>query len=148
MKILPQQITNEYTGGKIALFFFYLLTAVTIVRSCIHILSPDGGAQSIGKLPLDTFTLMGTETVVLIFSLWGASQLLLGLIYALIAWRYKSLIPLMYLFIATENILRLVLGITKPIANFGAPGMGTTYVLIPLTIILFFISVRSTHNKS
>ena len=44
-----------------------------------QIFTSDGGAQSIAKLPLDTFTQNGADTVVSLFSLWGLSQLLSGL---------------------------------------------------------------------
>ena len=89
-KILPPIIDNNYSGNKIALWFFYLITAVTVVRSCIHIFKYDGGAQSIATIPLDTFTEGGAAVVILIFAYWGLSQLMFGIIQVIVALKYKS----------------------------------------------------------
>ncbi|PSW15778.1 hypothetical protein C9J01_01815 [Photobacterium rosenbergii] len=140
MGVLPKEIHNEYSGRKVALYFFFLFTLMTLVRSLVHILSPDGGAQSIAKIPLDTFTQTGAETVILIFSLWGFSQLLLGIIYILVSCFYRCFVPLMYMFIIAENVMRLVLGILKPIEAIGTPGSTGSYVLIPLALIMFLLS--------
>ncbi|MGI9532993.1 hypothetical protein [Lutimonas sp.] len=143
MKVLPKEINNNYRGRKIALYFFYLFTIITIVRSLIHMFAPDGGAQSIATIPLDTFSIEGASVVILIFSLWGLSQLIMGIFYAIVSWRYKSLIPLMYLFIFVEYVLRLVLGILKPIETIGtAPGAIINYIFPPLAIILFLLSIN------
>ena len=37
--ILPKTVDNTYQGRKIAIWFFYVLTIVTIVRSLIHTFS-------------------------------------------------------------------------------------------------------------
>ena len=78
-KLLPEIVDNNYRGHKIALWFFYLITIVTIIRSCIHVFKDDGGAQSIATIPLDTFSNGGAEAVVFIFAYWGLSQLMFGL---------------------------------------------------------------------
>ena len=45
--ILPKTVDNTYQGRKIAIWFFYVLTIVTIVRSLIHTFSADGGAKAL-----------------------------------------------------------------------------------------------------
>lgn len=142
--ILPNIIDNKYRGNKIALYFFYLITAVTVVRSLIHTFSADGGAQSIATIPLDNYSAQASQTIILIFALWGLSQLIMGIFYVIIALRYKSLIPLMYIFIAFEYLMRLVLGIMKPIVTEEtAPGGLANFILIPLAVILFVLSIYS-----
>ncbi len=144
MKILPKEINDDYRGTKIALYFFYLFTIMTVIRSLIHMFAPDGGAQSIATIPLDTFTNGGSSTVILIFSLWGLSQLIMGIFYVIVSWRYKALIPLMYIFIFIEYLMRLILGILKPIVTTGtAPGGVVNYVFVPLAAILFFLSITN-----
>ncbi|MCD6284573.1 MAG: hypothetical protein J7M39_01510 [Anaerolineae bacterium] len=54
--MFPKQLTNDYRGRPIARWVSIILTIVTVARSLIHILAPDGGAQSIATIPLDTFT--------------------------------------------------------------------------------------------
>ncbi|MCH2046390.1 MAG: hypothetical protein MK212_19910 [Saprospiraceae bacterium] len=142
MKVLPKQINDHYKGRKIALYFFYLFTVMTVVRSLIHMFASDGGAQSIATIPLDTFSEEGASVVVLIFSLWGLSQLIMGVFYVIVSWRYKALIPLMYVFIFFEYLMRLLLGFLKPIVTTGtAPGGVINYVFVPLAAILFVLSI-------
>ena len=119
MKVLPKEINNNYEGQKIALYLFYFFTLMTVVRSLIHMFASDGGAQTIATIPLDTFTNEGASTVILIFSLWGLSQLIMCIFYVIVSWKYKSLIPLMYLFIFVEYLMRLILGVLKPIETSG-----------------------------
>ena len=147
--ILPEIIDNTYRGRKIALWFFYLITIITIVRSLIHTFSADGGAQSIATIPLDTYSNEAARTVILIFSFWGLSQLIMGIFYTLVAFRYKSLIPLMYIFIFFEYSFRVVLGHLKPISTIGTPpGEIGNYIFIPLSFLLFIFSINKVDNRN
>ena len=147
MNILPKEINNTYTGHPIALYTFYIIIFITIVRSLINILAPDGGAQSIATIPLDTYSVESANTVIFMFGLWGISQLLLGILFLVIAIRYRALIPLMYLFIFTEYSLRLILGFFKPITLTGvAPGGIGNYMFIILSIFLFMLSMKTKRN--
>ena len=143
-KIFPKNITNEYRGHPVAKWVFVLITLMTIIRSLIHVLAPDGGAQSIATIPLDSYSSGGAATVILVFALWGLSQLLLGLIYMVVLWRYQALIPFMYLLLIIEYGARIILFHLKPIATTGAaPGGVGSYVMVPLAVIMLFLSVRT-----
>lgn len=146
-RILPHPADNDYRGHKLALWFFYLITTITIVRSCIHIFKHDGGAQSIATIPLDTYTNGGSEAVIFIFAYWGLSQLIFGLLYLLIILRYRSLIPLMYLTLIIEYAGRFGLSFYKTLETTGqAPG-GIANKILPLVcIIMFFLSIRNPKN--
>ena len=142
-KILPPIIDNNYGGNKIALWFFYLITAVTVVRSYIHIFKYDGGAQSKATIPLDTFTEGGAAVVILIFAYWGLSQLMFGIIQVIVALKYKSLIPLMYLMLFIEWTGRFGISFFKPIETTGqAPGGIGNMVLPFVCLVLFFLSIN------
>jgi len=142
-KLFPQPITNRYDGAPIAKWVFLLLTVITVGRSLAHIFLPDGGAQSIATIPLDSFTSSGGAAVIQIFALWGLSQLLFGLLYIVVLWRYQALIPLMYLFILVEYIGRLLLALAKPIVTDGtAPGAIGNFALIPLALLMLVLSLR------
>lgn len=142
-RLFPQSITNQYRGAFLARWVFVLLMLVTIARSLAHIFLPDGGAQSIATIPLDTFTVNGAAALIHLFGLWGLSQLLFGLLYAIVLWRYQSLIPLMYLFILVEYTGRLLLTFAKPFETNGtAPGAIGNYVLIPLALVMLILSLQ------
>ncbi len=143
-KILPSIIDNNDTGYKIALWFFYLITVVTIVRSCIHIFKDDGGAQSIATIPLDSYIQGGAEAVILIFAYWGLSQLMFGLLKGIVASKYRGLIPLMYLFLLFEYVARYGISLFKSLETSGqAPGGVANYVLPIILVIMLFLCLRS-----
>lgn len=141
-RLLPPTVTNVYQGYKIALHAFLFITLVTLIRSLIHTFTNDGGAQSIASIPLDRFTTDGADAVVFVFSLWGLSQLLMGLLYLIVYLRYRALVSLMYCFIIAEYVMRLVIGQMKPIVTEStAPGEIGNYVMIPLALVLLALSL-------
>jgi len=133
--LLPKKIDNNFLGNKVALWCFYLLTAVTLWRSQHHLFSLDGGAQSIATIPLDTYPQGASLTIVGIFALWGLSQLVIGVIYLLACLRYQAIIPLMYLLgIIEYGVRAFYISSLKPVETAGdAPG-----ALINLPFILLF----------
>lgn len=146
--LLPQSLNNDYRGPLVVVVIFAVLTALTLARSLIHIVAPDGGAQSIATIPLDGFTANGAAAVVHVFSLWGLSQLIIALVYVLSLIRYRSLIPLLYLLAALEYAVRLALTIVKPVQLEGrAPGGVGNYVLVPLLVVLFVVSLLPKRTR-
>lgn len=147
-RLLPATVTNDYRGYPVAVWVFAILTAITLVRSLIHMLAPDGGAQSIATIPLDTYTTAGAQAVVYLFALWGLSQLLLGLFYAVVLWRYRTLIPLMYLLMAVEYALRIWLTQFKPLETTGtAPGAVADYIIVPLALVMGALALQPRDNR-
>lgn len=147
-RLFPPQANNHYQGPAIALWFFVLITLFTLVRSCLHIFLPDGGAQSIATIPLNSFTPNGAASVILLMSLWGLSQLLMGLFYLVVLWRYRTLIPLMYLLIILEYVGRMLLMHFKPIHITGtAPGHIGDFIMVPLAFLLLILSLWSTEKS-
>lgn len=147
-RIFPPAFDNVFPGYKIALYAFYALTALTLWRSQHHLFAADGGAQSIATIPLDSYPDTAAGTVIGIFSLWGLSQLIVGLIYLLASIRYKSLIPLLYLLFALEYVMRMWVGAHKPIETAGtAPGTMINLPFLIAGLVLFALSVAQPRRK-
>ncbi len=152
--LLPDTIDNQFQGLKVAQYAFLILTAATLVRSLIHVFAPDGGAQSIATIPLASYSGEAAAAVVLMFSLWGLSQLLMGIVYLVVYIRYKSLIPAMYVLMIVEYAMRIVIGQMKPIVTSGtAPGSIGNWVMVPACILLLVLSLikrepRNTRQAS
>ena len=145
--LFPNSIDNDYKGNKAPMYLFYLVTAFTVVRSIIHLVSPDGGAQSIATIPLHLYSKDASDTIIHMFAEWGLSQLLLGLFYIVVLIKYKSLIPLMYLFLVLEYSTRSLLSFYKPFALEGqAPGGIGNYFLVPFFILMFILSLRNNRQ--
>jgi hypothetical protein len=145
--LLPKQLTNRFTGQKIALYVFVPLTLMLIFRSCMHLIAPDGGAQSIATIPLDTYSDSAAANVIAIFSQWGLSQLLLTLLFVLVLVRYRSLIPLFYLLFALEQCGRMAVGHFKPVVTLEtAPGSAATLPLLIISLIMLALSLMPSKS--
>lgn len=141
--LFPRQVNNEYEGSLIAKYALLFIICFTIVRSLLHMLLPDGGAQSIASIPLSTFTPPSQAVIILMFALWGAEQLLMSIVYSVVFWRYQKLIPFIYVMIFLEYTMRHLFAHVKPIVTLHtAPGAMLDHVMWPLSIVLFFLSLQ------
>lgn len=74
-------------------------------------------------IPLDACGPGASATVVHLFGLWGSSRLPMALVYVVVLWRSRSLVPRTCLLMDVEIAGRLALAFANPIATVGkAPG--------------------------
>jgi hypothetical protein len=146
-KLFPKTVDNRYRGLPIAKWAFVAMTILTIVRSLAHIFLPDGGAQSIATIPLDAFSSDASTVIIGMFAQWGLTQLMFGLLYVLVLWRYQSLIPLMWLFIAFEWSGRLLLGFVKPFETVDtAPGAIGNLIFPILALVMLVLALKERRH--
>jgi len=137
--LLPVQADNTIRGIKLPVYLFGLIAIVSTVRSCIHIFAPDGGAGSIAGMNL---SVTGANEVVFAFDLWGSAQLIYALIQLVVAFRYRTLIPFMYILLILETLLRMLVGHMKPVTFAHAPpGAIGNYVILPLAALMLILSL-------
>ena len=143
-KLFPKTVDNQYHGMAFAKWLFVVMTILTVGRSLAHMFLPDGGAQSIATIALDAFSPVAASVIVGLFAYWGLSQLLFGLFYVLVLWRYQSLIPLMWVTLFVEWTGRLLLGrFYKPIETVGtAPGAVGNMILPLVALIMLVLSLQ------
>jgi len=142
-RLLPSPIDNQVRGHKLALWLFYPIALISLVRSCLHIFLSDGGAQSIATIPLDTFTPDGAMTLIGLFAQWGLVQLLMAVLFAVVLFRYRALLSLMYLLLLAENVGRVSIGAMKPIVTLEtAPGGPGSLVFIVVAAMGLILSLR------
>jgi hypothetical protein len=140
IRVFPKQLDNSFRGNRIAVIVFALITVFTLARSCIHIFAPDGGASSIAGI---NTSVEGSSNVISMFAFWGLAQLLMGLVYLAVFFRYKSLIPFMYMLIIIEYSGRVLIGMVKPlIVSHTPPGAIGDYILIPLAIMMLMLCFK------
>ena len=148
-RLFPSPLDNNYRGRRIALWVFPLMTAMTIGRSLAHMLLEDGGAGQIASVPLADYPEPAANALVTLFGLWGLSQLLMGLFYAIVFLRYRALIPLMYLFFTLEYVMRLAAPLYTPglVTTHTAPGAIGNLIFVPLGLALLVLSLRQPAAK-
>ena len=148
-KLLPKNIDNHYRGMSIAKWVFVAMTVMTVGRSLVHIFVPDGGAQSIATIPLNAFSNAASTVIIGMFAQWGLTQIMFGLLYVLVLWRYQSLIPLMWTFILFEYSGRFLLGLYKPFETVGqAPGGIGNMVFPVLALVMVALSLKERQHEN
>ncbi len=141
--LLPPTADNVIRGAKTPVCVFMLIAILSAVRSLIHLLAPDGGAGSIAGMDL---SVPGADGIVFSFALWGSAQLVYALIQLVVVFRYRSLVPFMYLLLIVETLLRQLVGHMKPVAfRHTPPGAVGNYVILPLALLMIIWSLR-THR--
>jgi hypothetical protein len=137
--LLPAQADNTIRGMKLPVYVFTLIAIVSLVRSCIHLLAPDGGAGSIAGMNL---AVEGAGGIIFAFALWGSAQLIYAVIQLVVAFRYRSLVPFMYVLLIVETLLRQLVGHMKPVTfAHTPPGAIGNYVILPLAGLMLVLSL-------
>ena len=137
-KVFPKN-PSRYEGFRIIRLIALLYMLVMVVRSCIHLFAPDGGAQSIAGI--DT-SVEGGDNIIAIFHQWGAIQLILAILLVVLFFRYPGLTPLILLTLILDPILRFVAGQQMSLTTTGTPpGEALNGASLYLLLVLFLGSL-------
>ena len=146
-RLLPKVADNNFLGQKSAYYFFIFFMVVNTVRSFIHLLAEDAGLNSIAKIIVFEGAPDPNKVIYLFGSLWGEMQILCCLISWVVIFRYKSLIPFMYLVWLLEWFLRVTLisymhGLDSIYKTGSTPGADYAPLITILLIIFFMLSLK------
>ena len=142
-RLLPD-VKHQYEGPIGPFYFFVFVAFVSTVRSLIHIFAPDGGAASIAGIDVNV---QAGSDIIAIFGQWGASQLLLALVFWIVIVRYRFLTPLMLAIIILEELLRIGVCHMKLLAVSAAPpGVIGSHLLLPIAAAFFVWSLWKRPN--
>ena len=153
--LLPKTANNEFEGNKIALWGFILFTALMTWRSIIHMFFEEYGMHEIANLIILSGEPDPMPLIYMFFSLWGFAQVIFCGVSWIVIFRYRALIPLMYLFWLIEWSGRLFLYtlLGKSVLASGiyssgnTPGVeGAPYVTV-LLILLLLLSMREQNKE-
>ena len=106
--LLPSAADNNYRGHPVALWAFILFVALMTWRSIIHMLFEEVGMHNIANFIILTGDPDPMPVIYQFFSLWGFAQLIFCLVCWIVIFRYKALVPLMYLFWLFEWSFRTI----------------------------------------
>ena len=147
--ILPKIADNNFQGHRFALWGFILFTLLMSWRAIIHMLFEQYGFHQIANFQVISGDPDPMLLIYRFFSLWGFAQLIFCIVCWIVVFRYKALIPLMYLLWLFEWAFR-TFGyplIREEIAVQGlytygmTPGsVGAPYISIIL-LVLFGLSI-------
>ena len=136
--ILPRDPT-VFSGLRLVRVITAIYMVVIVMRSCVHLFTPDGGAQSIAGI--DT-SVAGGDNIIALMHEWGATQLLLIALLIVLFFRYPGLTPLIVLTLATEGIMRMIASHILPVTTEGTPpGVALNWPVFGFMVLLFLLSL-------
>jgi hypothetical protein len=141
-KLLPQSIDNKYSGSKIALWLFGLIVFVHILQSVMVIVNGHSIAQSADGIPLETYSAAAAQTILAIFMISSLRRLIISLICAVVLFRYRSAVPLMFVVLGLSYLGGQVIFQFVPIVRVGTPpGVVMNLIMFGLTIVGLALSL-------
>jgi hypothetical protein len=145
-KVFPAN-PSTFSGPRAVRIATALFLVLVIVRSCIHLFSSDGGANSIAGIDV---TVAGGDNIIAIFHQWGAIQLILAVLLSLLFIQYPGFTPLVLLTLAIDPIMRAIAGQMKSVTTEGAPpGESLNWPAFALLALLFALSlIEKKEEKS
>ena len=142
-KIFPATADNHFKGYKISLWGFIAFMTLMTWRSIIHMLFEQHGVHEIANFSVISGDPDPMLVIYRFFSLWGFAQLIFCLVCWVVIFRYRSLIPCMYLLWLFEWSFR-TFGyplIREDIALQGIYTVGVTPGVVGAPFITFILAI-------
>jgi hypothetical protein len=141
-RLLPRPIDNTYSGSKLALWLFGLIVFVQILQSVLVILNGYSTAQSADGIPLETYPAAASQTILAIFMVASFRRLIISLVCAVVLFRYRSAVPLMFVVLGLSYLGGQVIFQFVPIVRVGTPpGVVVNLIMFGLTIVGLALSL-------
>ena len=143
-QILPEN-PREYRGFGVVRLATLAFLLIVVVRSVIHLFTPDGGAESIAGI--DT-SVSGGNNIIALFHQWGAIQLLLAGLMLTLFFAYQGFTPLIVLFLALDAPMRALAGMMGQIESAHTPpGEALNWPAFFVLATLFIVSLLQKNSK-
>lgn len=137
MTLFPTKLRLQSLYARLSILLITIFTLVGITRSLLHIFLPDGGAQLIATIPLNSFSDEAQAVIIGMFAIWGLSQLLSSLVYVYILIKRKEWLPFAWFLLLVEYASRWLIGQFKPFETVQtAPGAIGNYFFIVLSVVM------------
>lgn len=150
-KLFPRPIDNRYSGSKIALWLFGLIVFVGTIQSVMVLVKGQMVARSADGIPLENYPAAAAETILAIFMVSSLRRLIISLICAVVLFRYRSAVPLMFVVLGLTYLGGQAIFQFVPIVRVGTPpGVFMNLIMFGLTIVGLALSLwtRSGSHKS
>ena len=145
--ILPAEASNDYRSGRVPLYGYCFMVAVMLFRSSVHFLKPDSGVNSIASIMVFKGDPDPNNIIYLFSADGGMVQMLWVMLYGIVLWRYRNLIPLMFAFMVVESCFGFVVGALHPLDPIyferTPPGKLAALPKLAFSVIMSFLAVRN-----
>ena len=134
--VLPSN-TAAFNGFPVIRWLTVPFLLVAIVRSCVHLFSADGGAQSIAGIDI---AVEGGNNIVALFHQWGAIQLILAVVLAVLFARYPGFTSLVLLALVADPVLRDIAGQIMPVTSTTTPPGAALNAPVFIAVLALFVA--------
>ncbi|MEE3326638.1 MAG: hypothetical protein VX252_04850 [Myxococcota bacterium] len=145
--IFPEKASNEFSGGRVPVWGFCLMLLPVTFRALVHFLKGDSGVNSIASIHVFEGVPDPNQVIYMFSSVGGAYQTIILLIYLVVLFRYRNLIPLMFVLMLVEIVFRMTVANLHPItAEFYVrtpPGKYTNLPFGLLAATMLYVSYRN-----
>jgi len=152
-RIIPKQANNNYLGSPIAFYGMTLFVLLMTFSAYMHFLQPQYAANEIANIIVFESVPDPNHIIYMAFSLWGLQQVSFIILNVIILFKYRNLIPLMYiLWIFTWLMRPLVVSQLYPLTSEYASGItpgkaGLPFMLFYLLVMLI-MSLSQPKDKA
>jgi len=141
-RLFPQPIDNRYSGSQIALWLLGLIVFVHILQSVLAFVNGQWIAQSADAIPLETYPAAAAQTILAIFTVSAFRRLIISLICAVVLFRYRSAVPVMFVVLGLSYLGGQIIFQFIPIVRVGAPpGAVMNLIMFGLTVVGLTLSL-------
>lgn len=113
-RLLPEQIDNRYRGRALAIWILCPLVVVKLLQGAnvAGLLGTGRSRQileSVDRAPVSEFPFEAASHLVFLFAAWGLWVFLFGLLGIVVLFRYRAMIPLLFMILVIEQAGRKAL---------------------------------------
>jgi hypothetical protein len=145
LHLFPMRLDNEgYRGRGAALWLFGLFLLLRLIMGVNGAINTSAIAAGDG-LRLDQG---GGETILLLFRNVSLSNLPLVAIGAVALWRWRAMVPFLYLVLLADQVVRRVVALANPVARTEAASVGIWINLALLALLLIGFGLSLWHRPS
>ena len=145
-RLLPPVADFSYTGSRVSLWLLGVVLVMKLGIALGAIFNGHYAASVADGIPIDSYTPEGTQAFLSLFASLGLSQFVLGLLGALLLFRYRPLVPLFLLLLLIEYLARKGINACLPIVRSGnAPGGAINWAIFGAMLLAFVLSMRQSN---
>lgn len=135
-RLFPRQFDNRFEGRRAALWLLGLYLALKLVMSVRSVLDAAAVAAGPDRFPLDRYGEEATSVVLWLFALNAFGQLVLVLLGAAALFRYRAMIPFVFLLLLLDQVGRRIVTATYEIQRSFSVSGGLSISLALLAILV------------
>jgi hypothetical protein len=141
-RLFPPRIDNSFPGIRLGLWLFVPHLALRLLQGINSIVMTERVMVGADGIPLATYPPEAAATAISLFALLGADRLVIGAIGLVALVRYRAMIPLLYVLLLGEFLLKQgVLALRSPARETTAAGALVTGVLVSLMLTGLVLSL-------